>query len=466
MSNHLSSRLAARAIGRQTESIILAERAAMAVDRAVIGLWRRILFSINQRNPAIARHQVQGHLASLAHVAKASVRDSLTRVAHWGRRAAMQEMGILPSTYLRAATVARVAPSPTLESTLLEIDAHTLIMRGISNITTGPAVKPGIIELALQALGLPTDPFSASNFIFGPREEPTAETMTPQEKREAYSAFLFPPPAAEDVHRIVHATVGGVTWEQRLDSATRTSATPEKLAQIVGDGVAAGRTAQQIAKELLPVVDGVRSSARRIARTESLRVVHEVQFEQWQGLGEMIAGYQIHSVMDERVRSSHALRNGHIYYVNPKPGQSGLDECPHPPAEADGTVAQNCRCYLSVVLHPADYIEESPSLKAVFTNAASEVIPDPTDYRDWFSRVDEPRRRLAVGARRYAVVKERVGENPQWAAFIDPSTGSLMPMRTLADETSAQRSERIGEVNEAVARRAEMLRTVLTYGTA
>lgn len=465
MSRHLSSRLAAKAIGRQVESCLLADRAADAVDRAIIVLWRRILASISQKNPAVARHQMQQHMAGLAHVAKASVRDSLTRVAHWGRKAALQEMSILPTTYLRAATVARVAPSATLESELLEIDARTLVMRGIANIG-GPKTKPGLVELAVRALGLPTDPFSASALIFGPRPEPTAEAMTPHEKRTAFSEFLFPPPAAEDVHRIVHATVGGMTWEQRLDSATKTSATPEQLARIVGEGVSSGKTAREIAKELLPVVDGVRSSARRIARTESLRIVHETQFEAWQGLGAMIAGYQIHATLDQRTRPEHAARNGHIYYVEPKEGQSGLDECPHPPLEADGSVAWNCRCTISPVLHPADYIEESPSLKAVFTNAQHEFVPDPLEYSTWFERADEPRRRLAVGARRYAVLKERYGDNPPWAAFIDPDSGSLMPMRTLADEGTAQRAERMGAVTEAVAKRGEMLRAVLTYGSA
>lgn len=464
MNRHLSSRLAAKAIGRQVESCLLADRAADAVDRAIIVLWRRILASISQKNPAIARHQTQQHMAGLAHVAKASVRDSLTRVAHWGRKAALQEMGILPTTYLRAATVARVAPSATLESELLEIDARTLVMRGIANVS-GMKTKPGLVELAVRALGLPTDPFSTSALIFGPRPEPTAEAMTPKEKRAAFSEFLFPPPAAEDVHRIVHATVGGMTWEQRLDSATKTSATPEQLARIVGEGVSRGKTAREIAKELLPVVDGVRSSARRIARTESLRVVHQVQFEQWQGLGDMIAGYQIHCVLDERTRPAHAARNGNIYYIDPKPGQLSVEEMPMPPLEADGSYAFNCRCYNSVCLKAADYIEESPSLKAVFTNAQHEMVPDPLLYQEWFERADEPRRRLAVGTRRYAVVKERFGENPPWAAFIDPDSGSLMPMRTLADEGAAQRAERMSEVSAAVAKRGEMLRQVLTYGS-
>jgi len=459
MANHLSSRIAARATARQIDAVLMADRAANAADKAIVSQWRRLMAAISQQSPIRAQHHAQTALAGIVPVTKQSIAHSLDRMARHGHRSALEMLGILPTNYLRTAALHRIAH--VQESLLLEDDTWPSLLPG------GPQ-KPGIVELVLRALGL-TAPGEPA-FRFGVRPEytapePTEEDLSAAEKREAFAGFLFPPPSQEQVNRIVYAPVAGVTWEQRLEGATRTSATPQQLAQIVGQGVAQGKMAREIAKDLLPVVDGARSTARRIARTESLRVYNRSNFEAHQGLGDMVQGYQVHATLDENTRPEHAARNGTIYYLDPKPGQKGMDECPHPPQEADGSTAHNCRCYLSPVLFPADYIENDPALTAVFKNAQNEVAPDPVEYSSWFERADEQRRRLAVGGRRYDTVKARLGDNPPWSAFIDPQTGSLLPLRTLSREHPETRAKRIDEVRGLIDQRAQALRRVLAFGS-
>lgn len=440
----------------------MADRAANTVDRQIISQWRRLMAAISEQSPFRAQQYAQTALAGILPVAKQSIAHSLDRMTRHGHRAALETLGILPTNYLRAAALQRIAPAQ--ESLLLEDDTWPSVL------PSGPQ-KPGIVEIVLRALGL-TSPGEPA-FRFGVRPEytapePTEDELSAAEKREAFAGFLFPPPSQEQVNRIVYAPVAGVTWEQRLEGATRTSATPQQLAQIVGQGVAQGKMTSQIARDLVPVVDGVRSTARRIARSESLRVFNEANHEAHLGLGDMIQGWQIHSVLDENTRPAHAARNGQIYYLDPKPGQKGMDECPAPPLESprDGSImAWGCRCYRTPVLFPADYIENDPALTAVFRNAQSEVAPDPVSYRDWYATADERRRRLAVGGRRYDTIKTKLGDNPPWESFLDPDTGSLLPLQTLSREHPETRTKRIGEVRGLIDQRAAALRRVLAFGS-
>lgn len=457
--NHLSSRIAARSHARQIEAILMADRAVLAVDRAIIHLWQYLLKAFSHQSPLAVQTHAHRALVHLVPVARQILHRELFKIARYGHRAAVESMDVLPTKYLATAARSRILP---VQESLLEADV--LPWAGVLD-RGGSKIRPGIIELVLQALGLASDPFAQTQLQFGQRSEPTEDQMTPKQKRQALAGFLFPPPSEEQVKRIVYAPMAGVTWEERLERATRTSATPRQLAEIVGEGVAQGKMASQIAKDLLPVVDGVRSTARRIARTESLRVFNSVNHEAHQGLGDMIRGYQIHATLDQNTRPEHAARNGTIYYVSPKAGQKGLDEMPHPPMEADGTEAWSCRCWTSPVLLPADYIEEDPALTAVFRNAQSEVAPDPVAYNEWFDGADEKRRRLAVGGRRYDAMKEEFGGQPPWSAFIDPNTGSLVPLATLERESTRARTKRIGQVSRAIDERAAALRRVLSFGS-
>lgn len=161
----------------------------------------------------------------------------------------------------------------------------------------------------------------------------------------ALFALLFPPPPAEFVNRVVYAS----GWQDRLLAGTRLGS-PETLAQIIATGAMMGQSLDEITRLILPAVENIHTSARRIARTEGLRVAASVQMQAHEQLGDLVIGYRIHATLDDRTRPEHRERDGTVYYRDPGPGQKGMGEMPRPPMEADGTPAFNCRCFLTPVL--------------------------------------------------------------------------------------------------------------------
>lgn len=172
--------------------------------------------------------------------------------------------------------------------------------------------------------------------------------------------LVLAPPSPEKVARIVFGppAPGQPTWRERVESLTRL-ADPKQAALTVSTALALGRTPREAAKELLPLVQGSQASARRLARTEAMRVAHEAQMEAWDGLGDLLVGYQVHAQRDRHTRPWHAERDGTVYYRRPAAGQLGLDRMPRPPLESPDPrdrppkaprVAPNCRCFLTPVL--------------------------------------------------------------------------------------------------------------------
>lgn len=327
--NFHSSRLAARARIRQVEIILKAEAVAAYVDRTFARLWREIVSGLRSSLDLSIRRYLNLFNRILPTAIDAT-HDGLSGFAWWIHQQHKRDFRILPVKYLQSATVQRY-----LESELREDRGKTRRSppRRPPRAPRAPdhwprRVQPGAVEIA-KAVGLPpialTDPF----------REPIRPDMSQDEKRNLLMDVLFPPPPKEKVDSIVFGTTDGLSWLDRLSGATRTSATPMQLATTVAAGVAGGKTAQEVAKDLLPIVDGVRSTARRIARTECYRVATEVQLANAAQLGDLLIGHQIFATIDENTRSWHSLRSGTIYYINPGPGQKGLKQMPRPPLEAE-----------------------------------------------------------------------------------------------------------------------------------
>jgi len=100
----------------------------------------------------------------------------------------------------------------------------------------------------------------------------------------------------------------------------------------------------------------------------------------------------------------------------------------------------------------------------VFTDAKDRLIPDPAVYADWFAKADEKRRRLAVGARRYYEVEKKLGRRPEYADFVDPDAGDLLPIAALMAEAPAARHARLAKVKGEIERRREDKEEVATLG--
>lgn len=121
---------------------------------------------------------------------------------------------------------------------------------------------------------------------------------------------------------------------------------PNTLTRTITQAIADGWDRRKIGAELTRVFSVTASAARRIARTEGLRVATETQIAVSEQLSEIIIGYRISAVLDSRTRPDHRKRHGTIYYREPKAGQLGFDAMPRPPVEKDNSIAYNCRCFL------------------------------------------------------------------------------------------------------------------------
>lgn len=157
---------------------------------------------------------------------------------------------------------------------------------------------------------------------------------------------ILPPLDADAVRRVVY----GSGWLQTIQSLTKL-ASPESLAAQIAGAMQAGQTVQQIAATIRPFVQGVQTSARRVARTAGLWVAHQAELDVYKGLeNDVIAGYTVRAVLDARTRPEHRARDGQQFWCRPAGAQKGLSEMPRPPRESDGTFAFNCRCWLEPIL--------------------------------------------------------------------------------------------------------------------
>ena len=292
--------------------------------------------------------------------------------------------------------------------------------------------------------------------------KPVLENKNAQ--RQQIQNALFDKLDPEKVRTIIRGTTNGMSWEGRLAQQTR-RASPDQLASLVTTGFSAGATPAELSRQIRPFVQGISSTARRVARNESMRIAHETRMQAYEQLGDMVIGYQIHATMDARVRPHHAARSGTIYYKKPGPGQLGLDKMPRPPLEEDGTVAHNCRCWLTPVLEVQKHIEEDPAAKAIFTNARDELIPNPAVYTDWFERSPEHDQKRVVGARRMNMLRSLLpNEKITWGHFVDPDTGRLLDEQELYRETPEKRKKRLERFTKLISRRRELTRQVANYG--
>lgn len=356
MNRWLQRRLAARAETRQVDLIDKADRAANRVDREIAGVWRELLVVLRPGKPVHEVHQkALAVLRSLHTRTQANLADSLTRITHWGHKRTRENLvKTIPLDYLLVAVgkgaahdhpsvfgrsaglvppaTARLPaslPSVFGPQRLGEARSHRsrMVAKFQLNEADLPLPTPGAIELLLNQMGLQAPD------VLAPLREPVDRKLTDEDKRELVAEILFPPPSASKVEKIVYGSHGGVDWRSRLANATR-FASPEQIAQSISTGYAAGATQAQIANHIRPIVQNVRSSARRIARTEGMRVAGQVQEEMHDQLGDLVIGQQIHATLDLATRPWHARRHGTIYYSHPAPGQKGPDQMPHPPEEA------------------------------------------------------------------------------------------------------------------------------------
>lgn len=190
------------------------------------------------------------------------------------------------------------------------------------------------------------------------RDDPRPDPDPDELRRLALLDLLFQPPPADRVLSWLDQFVHPAGWNEIGGDTVKRL--PEDLASQIASDFALGRTPQEIAAVLLPYFEGSRVRARRTARTFGQHVSHAGQQEAWNGLGDMVIGYEIHAVHGNPwTRPWHRERDGTVYYRDPAPGQKGFYQLPHPPLEADDPaerppkapqIAWCCLCWLSPLL--------------------------------------------------------------------------------------------------------------------
>lgn len=289
MPNYLTSVLAAHVDLSQVQSFRHAKKVEESVDRAILKTWNEILKKTRSKSPTI-RQDLTGE--SLTQ----DLYQSIARVMNRGLFQAVQ--------------IASKAAQQTI----------------LANVPVQ------VLTLAAEARGLKRG-----------KRITTEARATPSQRRRIQNQ-LFDTVDEDRANLIVYRTTNGATWQRRLADATQL-AHPQEVAKIVRDWAASQQSPRALETALMPVLQNVRVSARRVARTEAQRVATESRFDEYEKMGSWVIGYQIHGTMDARIRPHHAARNGTVYYRNPTLGQLSMEkDMPRPPIDEDGSLAHNCRC--------------------------------------------------------------------------------------------------------------------------
>ena len=277
--------------------------------------------------------------------------------------------------------------------------------------------------------------------------------LSAEEKAQLIEKLVFPPPSVQKVARIIGKADAqtNISWHDRFEKLSRKITNKNQLFKLLAQQFADGKSLDEIRREIQPVVSDIKSSAKRIARTEGMRVAERIQRETWDALGDMMVGAQIIAIKDQNTRSHHASRSGDIYYKKPTAGQLSLSDIPDLPDEP------NCRCYSTPVLDPPEEIKNDPRARREFAAANGTKVADPVGYEDWFAGTAIANRQRAVGKQRYNLVKDQLAKirEPEWSDFVD-ADGVLLPMASLKKESAADRQSRKHAVKlELIRRRAD-----------
>lgn len=426
----IQDRITGRLHNRKHEAIVQADHAAGDIERHVTGLWAELWRVLRIDHGYHANYlRAREVLRQLEPLLIKSVADQLASAIAWGYRSAADiYIETLPVPYL-VWSASRRRRRPMVED---EDDDD-----------------PGAIffRWAQQRFGI-------RNLL----TRLTGDDLTSNQRKDFLQQLLFPAPSQAAVFQLLtQRAADGRNWMDRIKTIVA-GYQPEYLATLLAHGVSEGKSLREMAVQVQPVVGGIRYKAMRIVRTENLRVAEAMNRRSTEQLGDLHAGYQIRATLDQRTRPKHVARNGLIWY------KDGGQEMRVALRMADDHLPDepNCRCWLSTLLAP-------PRIRSQSQREAMEVlsrspVPDPQVITDWYDSQLERVRRQAVTPTRYNVMQDKLGRDPQWAEFIDPDSGDLLPIEVLQAEAPAATMRRRFEVERRIAQRKDLLREVARFG--
>ncbi len=301
--NQPTRRLAAHTVARQRHVVKRADRAADVAEAAVRAVWAELLAALD-----LPWHCAGQRVALLMRMMPFMVRRrialELRRAAVWGSKSSR-------------AGIAEALPAAALRRVVDDFQERSQNVQTAVRLTEEDPVTSVRPE------------FSWADLFFPFRDWQRAGVNPDDFDRDELLSLLFPAPSAERIDAVVFSS----GWEARIASGTGLG-DPAAIAARISTGLMLGQSQQEIARELRPLVQGVQASARRIARTECLRVAAAVQMDAHETLGELVVGYTVRASIDKNTRWWHAKRDGTTYYRDPAPGQKSYHQMPHPPEEA------------------------------------------------------------------------------------------------------------------------------------
>lgn len=171
-------------------------------------------------------------------------------------------------------------------------------------------------------------------------------------------------------------------YRERMERWSGKITDKKTVSSLIAAGVGQGRSLKQIAADIEPHVQGLSSSAMRIARTEAARIHNEIAEENFKKYEGIIAGYRVTNPLDDVTRPDHRTRaseknerggRGRIYWVKehaPKGAKYYADDRPELPDEP------NCRCtYVPVLLDEATVVK-SGKVPAHIRNKVDDIEHD------------------------------------------------------------------------------------------
>ena len=302
------------------QTIRRADQAADEAEAAVHRWWADLLAILRAGpNLGVTRlHQMAlAHFRRLKDVTARGLRDALEPTLRYGYQSAVAGLRRrLPTAYLRRAAIRRGFRSRGLRESVQPVLEEPLRSRG------------GLATFSMTPRGLNITTARLTQDALDELEDD--DDLDADEIRQAFLDLLFPPPPEEWVRQHTNRLIAPFLAAPRPDLKP-----PELLANVLISHYSQGATQQEIAKALLPEVDGVRASARRVARTWGIALANDGNMAAHEQLGDMVIGYELFSARRVSSRPWHVERHGTVYKRNPGPGEKGFFQMPHPPREPD-----------------------------------------------------------------------------------------------------------------------------------
>jgi hypothetical protein len=187
----------------------------------------------------------------------------------------------------------------------------------------------------------------------------------------------FPSPTSEVVRSMINNApwLDGIPWAERIKTVTVGQA--RELEGVLSSGIASGKNIDQLTRDVKESSGLVDFKARRIARTEGVRVAQEGLLLADEQAGDLVAGRRWFSALIQTTREQHAEQHRREFFRQlvaggpdrflARDGQSPIEQPPIP-------WGPNCLCWDEVILPedlenglpPADF---GPDLEAQLIDA-------------------------------------------------------------------------------------------------